>query len=101
MSKKFRFIPSVSRSDVMRGDNESEDAMWKGVSENDTDLSLMVRELIQNSIDANESTSTTAATAAVLSQTSIADDAQITVDVDGAGTGARGLKITLYYRRIV
>lgn len=55
MSKKFRFIPSVSRSDVMRGDNESEDAMWKGVSENDTDLSLMVRELIQNSIDANES----------------------------------------------
>lgn len=52
-------------------------------------------------IDANESTSTTAATAAVLSQTSIADDAQITIDVDGAGTGARGLKVTLYYRRIV
>ena len=48
MSKKFRFIPSVSRSHVMRGDNESEDAMWKGVSENDTDLSWMVRELIQN-----------------------------------------------------
>ena len=52
-------------------------------------------------IDANESTSTTAATAAVLSQTSIADDSQITVDIDGAGVGARGLKITLYYRRIV
>ena len=52
-------------------------------------------------IDANESTSTTAATAAVLSQTSIADDSQITVDIDGAGTGARGLKITLYYRRTV
>lgn len=52
-------------------------------------------------IDANESTSTTAATAAVLSQNSIADDSQITVDIDGAGTGARGLKITLYYRRTV
>lgn len=52
-------------------------------------------------IDANETTSTTAATAAVLSTTSIADDTQITVDVDGAGTGARGLKITLYYRRII
>jgi len=52
-------------------------------------------------IDANESTSTTAATAAVLSQTSIADDSQITVDIDGAGTGARGLKVTLFYRRIV
>ena len=52
-------------------------------------------------IDANETTSTTAATAAVLSTTSIADDTQITIDVDGAGTGARGLKITLYYRRTI
>ena len=52
-------------------------------------------------IDANETTSTTAATAAVLSTTSIADDSQITIDVDGAGTGARGLKITLYYRRTI
>jgi len=52
-------------------------------------------------IDASETTSTTAATAAVLSTTSITDDSQITIDVDGAGTGARGLKITLYYRRTI
>ena len=52
-------------------------------------------------IDANETTSITAATPAVLSTTSIADDSQITIDVDGAGTGARGLKITLYYRRTI
>jgi hypothetical protein len=52
-------------------------------------------------IDASETTSTTAATAAVLSTTSITDDTQITIDVDGAGTGARGLKITLYYRRTI
>jgi hypothetical protein len=50
------------------------------------------------SIDANEKTSTTAATAAVLSTTSIADDAEITIDIDTAGTGAKGLKVTLYYR---
>lgn len=50
-------------------------------------------------IDATETTSTTAATPAVLSTTSIADDAQITIDVDTAGTGATGLKVTLYYRR--
>ena len=50
-------------------------------------------------IDANEKTSTTAATAAVLSTTTIADDAEITVDIDTAGTGAKGLKVTLYYRR--
>jgi len=51
------------------------------------------------SFDANESTTTTATTAAVLTTTTIADDALITVDVDAAGTGARGLKVTLYYRR--
>lgn len=50
-------------------------------------------------IDANEKTSTTAATATTLADTSIADDAEITVDIDGAGTGATGLKVTLYYRR--
>lgn len=46
-------------------------------------------------IDANEKTSTTAATAAVLSDTSLADDAEITIDIDTAGTGAKGLKVSL------
>jgi hypothetical protein len=47
-------------------------------------------------IDANEKTSTTAATAAVLSDTSIADDAELTFDIDTAGTGAKGAKIKIY-----
>jgi hypothetical protein len=51
------------------------------------------------SIDANEKTSTTATTAAVLSDTSIADDAEITIDIDTAGTGAAGLKVYIYYVR--
>lgn len=51
------------------------------------------------SIDANERTSTTAATATTLADTSIADDAEITIDIDAAGTGAKGLKIVLYFRR--
>lgn len=46
-------------------------------------------------IDANEKTSTTAATAVVISDTSLADDAEITVDIDVAGTGATGAKIYL------
>lgn len=50
-------------------------------------------------IDANEKTSTTAATPAVLSSTTITDDDEITMDIDVAGTGAKGLKVTLYYRR--
>lgn len=46
-------------------------------------------------IDASEKTSTTAATAAVISDTSLADDAEITIDQDGAGTGTKGAKVCL------
>ena len=50
-------------------------------------------------IDANEKSSTSAATAVVISDTAIADDAELTVDVDVAGTGAAGAKIILYFTR--
>ena len=50
-------------------------------------------------VDASEKTSTTAATAAVISDSAIADDAEITFDVDVAGTGAKGLKVRIYYTR--
>lgn len=50
-------------------------------------------------IDASEKTSTTAATAAVISDTTLADDAELTIDVDTAGTGAAGAKITIYVTR--
>ena len=49
------------------------------------------------SIDASEKTSTTAATPAVISDTALADDAEITIDIDQVGstiTGA-GLKVWL------
>jgi hypothetical protein len=47
-------------------------------------------------IDNGEKTSTTAATPAVISDASLADDAEITVDIDQIGDGtAKGLKITL------
>lgn len=46
-------------------------------------------------IDANEKTSTTAATAAVISNPLIGDDSEITIDIDSAGTSAAGLKVTL------
>lgn len=50
-------------------------------------------------IDANELTSGTAATPAVLSDTSLAANALITFDIDVAGTGATGLKVRLFGRR--
>ena len=46
--------------------------------------------------DANEKTTTTATTPAVISDTALADDAEITIDVDDDGAGdAVGLKVTL------
>lgn len=46
-------------------------------------------------IDASELTSTTAATPAVISDANLADDAEMTIDIDVAGTGAKGLKVAL------
>ena len=48
-------------------------------------------------IDASEKTSTTAATAAVVSDASIAADAEITIDIDTAGTSAAGGKVTIIH----
>lgn len=49
------------------------------------------------SIDAGEKTSSTAATAAVISDSSLADDAEITVDIDqiGSTVAGAGAKVTL------
>lgn len=46
-------------------------------------------------IDASEKTSATAATAAVISDSTIAANAEIGFDIDVAGTGAKGLKVFL------
>lgn len=47
-------------------------------------------------IDNTEKTSVTAAAAAVISDTALADDAEITIDIDQIGDGtAKGLKVTL------
>lgn len=51
------------------------------------------------SIDANEKTSTTAASAATITDSALADDAEITIDIDTAGTGAKGAKVYLIGRR--
>lgn len=60
---------------------------------NDSGASILSTKL---TIDNTEKTSTTAATAAVISDTSLADDAEITIDIDQVGDGtAKGLKITL------
>jgi hypothetical protein len=46
-------------------------------------------------IDQGEKTSITAATPAVISDAALADDAEIRIDIDGAGATAAGLKVWL------
>lgn len=47
-------------------------------------------------IDASEKTSTTAATPAVISDTSLADDAEITIDIDTVGSTVAGAGLKVY-----
>lgn len=53
------------------------------------------------SIDDGEKTSETAATPPVISDSALADDAEITIDIDqvGSSTAGAGLKVTLYITR--
>ena len=53
------------------------------------------------SIDDGEKTSATAATPPVISDSALADDAEITIDIDqvGSGTAGAGLKVYLYVTR--
>lgn len=60
---------------------------------NESGVSILSTKL---TIDNTEKTSTTAATPAVISDTSLADDAEITIDIDQIGDGtAKGLKVWL------
>jgi hypothetical protein len=53
------------------------------------------------SIDASETTSTTAASAATITDSSLADDAEISIDIDqiGSTVAGAGLKVSLFVRR--
>jgi len=53
------------------------------------------------SVDDGEKTSATAATPAVISDSALANDAEITIDIDqvGSGTAGDGLKVSLYITR--
>ena len=83
-------IPRASLNTVSSSGNPTVDINLSGTS------ILGVNKL---SIDASEKTSTTAVTATTLATTSIPDDSEITFDIDTAGTGAKGLKVILYYKR--
>jgi hypothetical protein len=62
---------------------------------NESGTSILSTKLTINN---TEKTSTTAATPPVISDSAIADDAEITIDIDQVGDGtAKGLKVTILY----
>jgi hypothetical protein len=60
---------------------------------NETGTTILSTKL---TIDATEKTSTTAATAAVISDTALADDAEITIDIDTVDSGGVGAGLKIY-----
>ena len=65
---------------------------------NEAGVSILSTKL---TIDNTEKTSVTAATPAVISDSALADDAEITIDIDQIGNGtAKGLKVTLIGTRV-
>lgn len=62
------------------------------INEGETPTTILSTKL---TIDAGEKTSTTAATPAVISDTALADDAAVSVDIDqiGSGTAGKGLRV--------
>lgn len=59
---------------------------------NENGVSILSTKL---TIDNGEKTSATAAAAAFISDPNLADDAEITFDIDQVGTGGKGLKVVL------
>ena len=90
----FRMPYAMTLSEVRASVNTAPVGADVIVDINEEGTSILSTKL---SIDAGEKTSTTAATPAVISDAALADDAEITIDVDqiGSTTAGKGLKITL------
>lgn len=101
--KTFR-MPHAMTVTAVRGSLTTAQAADGGggiftVDVNEGGVSILSTKL---TIDNNEKTSTTAVTAPVISDSSLADDAEITIDIDQVGDGsAAGLKVTLIGTRVV
>ena len=88
LTNVYAYVNTVSTSGLVTVDlNEDPDA--EGGTAEAAILSTKI------TIDANERRSSTAATAPVISDTAIAAQAELSADVDVAGTGAKGLKVCL------
>jgi len=90
----FRMPYAFTLTEVRASVNTAPTGATLIVDINETGTTVLSTKL---SIDVGETTSTTAASPAVISDASIADDAEISIDVDqiGSGTAGAGLKVYL------
>jgi hypothetical protein len=87
---RMPFAMEVSRVRASLGTASSSGAPVVDINRNGT--SILSTKI---SIDQDEKTSLTAATQPVISDDLLDDDEQVSIDIDTAGTGAAGLKITI------
>ncbi len=97
-SIRFRMLFAADLLAVRAAVNDAPTGSPLIVDINEAGASVLSTKL---SIDASETTSTTAAVAAVISDSDLADDAVISIDIDqvGSGTAGAGLKVSLYVRK--
>ncbi len=90
----FRMPYAMTLTEVRANVNTAPTDATIVVDINDSGTTVLSTKL---SIDASEKTSTTAATAPVISDSALADDAEITIDIDqiGSTVAGKGLKVTL------
>ena len=90
----FRMPYAFTLTKVMANVNTAPSGSTITVDINESGSTILSTKL---TIDAGEKTSHTAATPVVISDTSLAFDAEITIDIDavGSGTAGKGLKVTL------
>lgn len=93
----FRAPHAMTITGVRANVNSASAGAAVQVDINDNGISIFSTPL---TIDAGEETSVTAAVPAVISDSAIADDAEVTIDIDAVGsTPAKGLKVHIYYTR--
>jgi len=90
----FRMPYAITLTEVRANVNTAPTGATIVVDINESGTTVLSTKL---SIDASEKTSTTAATAPVISDSALADDAEITIDIDQIGStiAGKGLKVTL------
>jgi hypothetical protein len=95
----FRMPNAMTLTDVRASVTTAPTGSVLTVDINESGTSVLSTKL---TIDAGEKTSTTAATPAVISDSALADDAEITIDIDGVGStvAGAGLKVALIGTRV-